>query len=238
MELNIIIKRPGGIRYVELDDTVLALLSRYAGVHRDDEFAGEVWFRTGASGESKRFVPLQGCVAGILLAQGLLDPNVCAVGGPGEKEDFRTACMKDAAKMWQEEIESVSASFGAASRVREDIIQNELRGRKCYMSGPITGSINFKETFHKYSSALKEKYGIVPMNPVGTSELLDGKMVEYADYLAIDQQLVRMSDAVILLPGWGKSKGALFKYTYARVLDLPVFYVMPDMTLRLIPRRG
>ena len=44
-----------------------------------------------------------------------------------------------------------------------------------------------------------------------------------AVWLAIGLELLRRSDAILMLPGWRTSNGASAEYNLARGLDLPIF---------------
>lgn len=81
-----------------------------------------------------------------------------------------------------------------------------------YLAGRITGDPAYRAKFADAEMVLRE-LGHTVLNP---AVLPDG--LEYAAYMAIDEQLLRASDAVCLLPDWKQSPGARQERTLARRL--------------------
>lgn len=90
-----------------------------------------------------------------------------------------------------------------------------------YISGKITGNKNYKEDFLKAEHWLKLN-GYKPINP---SKLCDVfPKLTYEQFLAIDYKLIELADAIFMLDGWQKSKGACAELSYAKSLGKKVLY--------------
>ena len=89
---------------------------------------------------------------------------------------------------------------------------------RIYISGPITGIPDYKEIFDKAEENLKDKFP--------NTEIINPTMVvlpascTHEDYMRIDLMLLDLADAIYLLKGWDKSKGACMEYGYAIEKDL------------------
>lgn len=81
-----------------------------------------------------------------------------------------------------------------------------------YLAGKITGDPAYRAKFADAEMVLRE-LGHTVLNP---AVLPDG--LEYAAYMAIDEQMLRASDAVCLLPDWKQSAGARQERALARRL--------------------
>lgn len=81
-----------------------------------------------------------------------------------------------------------------------------------YLAGKITGDPAYRAKFADAEMVLRE-LGHTVLNP---AVLPDG--LEYAAYLLIDEQMLRASDAVCLLPDWKQSPGARQERALARRL--------------------
>jgi nucleoside 2-deoxyribosyltransferase len=90
-----------------------------------------------------------------------------------------------------------------------------------YISGKITGKENYKDDFLKAEQWLKlNDYKVV--NPSRLIEIFPS--LEYAQLMAIDYKLIDMCDAIFMLDGWQKSKGACAELSYAKSLGKKVKY--------------
>ena len=89
---------------------------------------------------------------------------------------------------------------------------------RIYIAGPMTGmpELNHPE-FFRVEEVLKEN-GHIPINPARNPHGL-----EQHHYMDICMALLRSSEAILLLKGWGNSKGAMAEYHYAEAIGL---YVM------------
>jgi len=89
---------------------------------------------------------------------------------------------------------------------------------KIYISGPITGTDDYRERF-----AIAEDYftslGYEVINPAKVNASLP-ESTTYDQYMAMDYVMLDMADAIYMMPGWEKSKGACIEYGYAMARDL------------------
>ena len=90
-----------------------------------------------------------------------------------------------------------------------------------YISGKITGKENYKDDFIKAEQWLMlNDYKVI--NPAK----LDGALpkLTYQQFMAIDYKLIELCDAIFMLDGWQKSKGACAELSYAKTLGKKVMY--------------
>lgn len=85
-----------------------------------------------------------------------------------------------------------------------------------YIAGPITGVERYWEPFEKAEEEL-EAAGFIALTP---TRLPLGLTVE--QYMRIDMAMIDSADAVLLLPGWTGSPGALVEYNYCNYIGKPV----------------
>lgn len=79
-----------------------------------------------------------------------------------------------------------------------------------YISGGITGVVDYKERFAAAEKRLKEK-GYIVLNPAALPEGLT-----HEAYMQICLPMVRVADAIYLLADWQKSPGATAEFFAAR----------------------
>ena len=72
--------------------------------------------------------------------------------------------------------------------------------------------------FFEAEKQLKEK-GFTPVNPARSPEGL-----EYRDYMDIALAMVRCCHALLLLPSWEESKGAIAEKAYAESLNMEILF--------------
>ncbi|HUX79897.1 MAG TPA: DUF4406 domain-containing protein, partial [Alphaproteobacteria bacterium] len=59
--------------------------------------------------------------------------------------------------------------------------------------------------------------------------LRDGESLSVDDYYEMSMAWLEVSDAMLVLPGWQKSKGTIAEITRAVELDIPIFYSLSDL---------
>jgi hypothetical protein len=91
---------------------------------------------------------------------------------------------------------------------------------RIYISGPITGTNDFKERFAEAAQRVKAA-GHEYINPAYMDDVFPG--ASHSQYMAIDERLLLYSDAILMLPGWETSEGCKEERTWARILRLKEF---------------
>lgn len=92
---------------------------------------------------------------------------------------------------------------------------------RIYISGPMTGIIDYKKYFDDAEEKLKE-LGLHVFNPASTDAVLPSCMT-YDEILKIDLDLLEMCDAIFLLKGWQNSKGAKIELQKALDMHISIF---------------
>ena len=93
---------------------------------------------------------------------------------------------------------------------------------KIYISGPITGTADFKERFEAAAQKIREN-GHEAVNPVKLHDILDPATTTWAQYMSAALGLLYACDAALFLPGWQLSKGATKERNAARNGGLLIF---------------
>ena len=95
----------------------------------------------------------------------------------------------------------------------------DLSKKIIYIAGPMTGVANHnKPLFTEVQAFLERTYDAVVLNPA----LLPDGMTHRA-YMNICLPMLREADAVVLLPKWHASKGAMMEFQEAMMRCIPVF---------------
>lgn len=89
---------------------------------------------------------------------------------------------------------------------------------RVYISGPITGVPDGNKAAFKAAAVELEARGHDVVNPAE----LEVPGWTWKDYLHHDLKILLKCDAIHMLPGWIKSKGARFEYMVARKLKYEV----------------
>lgn len=90
---------------------------------------------------------------------------------------------------------------------------------KVYISGPITGTEDYKERFRMAEMELRH-VGHIPVNPVTISEKL-GKNLPHEAYMKRDIEWLITCEGIYMLPGWENSEGAKVEKMIADACGIP-----------------
>jgi len=91
---------------------------------------------------------------------------------------------------------------------------------RVYISGPMTGYPEFNYPAFHAAEAAWTAAGHEVFNPARNA---DGSTDRpWSFYIRLDIALLLQVDAIAMLPGWEKSRGANLERTIAEALDLPV----------------
>lgn len=91
--------------------------------------------------------------------------------------------------------------------------------RNLYLSGPMTGIPEYNYPyFNRVAAVIRKKYQDKVFNP---AEAFEGNTDLPRDtYLRHDIEALLNVDAIVMLPGWDESKGALLELLIAKELNL------------------
>ena len=88
---------------------------------------------------------------------------------------------------------------------------------RIYISGPITNTPCYINKFAVAEQKLKSEY---PNAEIINPTVLDKLPLEYDEYMKLDLMLLDMCDAIYMMNGWEKSKGACIEFGYAVAKEL------------------
>ena len=91
---------------------------------------------------------------------------------------------------------------------------------RIYISGPITGTDDFMERFAEVEEKLI-KEGFSVMNPASVNSMMPADTT-YEEYMKMSLTMLDMCDAIYMMNGWEKSKGACIEFGYAVAKELIV----------------
>lgn len=93
--------------------------------------------------------------------------------------------------------------------------------KKCYLSGAITGTTDYRERFAKYAAKLRQA-GYTVFNPVAAN--LEGwpesKILAYEV-----EWILTEAEAIALIPGWEESRGVKLELAAAEFKRLEVIHL-------------
>jgi hypothetical protein len=98
-----------------------------------------------------------------------------------------------------------------------------MKKKKIYIAGKVTGE-PIAECTIKFGTAQKqiEALGFEAINPL---ELVGDFRTPWDAAMRICIKALMDCDAVVLLPDWANSKGAMFEHEIAQTLEMPIFNV-------------
>lgn len=94
-----------------------------------------------------------------------------------------------------------------------------------YIAGKITGDKHYKQKFHRAETALKRK-GHSVMSPATLKEYPE---FDWYDYMQVTHAMQKVCSAILLLPDYKESKGAMKEYEYAKKLNQAIFFDIKDV---------
>lgn len=106
-----------------------------------------------------------------------------------------------------------------------------------YISGGITGVENWQDIFMAAEKDLflhlHARFFI--FNPVKIAKDLEssfkvniGRMPTYTEYMREDIKILARCNAICMLPGWKRSKGARLEYRIAKILNMQILEFQPE----------
>ena len=97
---------------------------------------------------------------------------------------------------------------------------------RIYLSGPITGTTDYKERFARAEEFYKTS-GFEVVNPVliGEEVLKLNPNAEWQDFMIRDLEALRSCTHIALLEGWENSKGAKTEKAEAELLGLEIMHL-------------
>ena len=103
------------------------------------------------------------------------------------------------------------------------------KARTVYISGAITGIPNYQEHFKEAEEHIKA-FGLKTLNPVEFCKGMEKKAkelgvpLEWGDYMRKCLVTIPAADAMYMLKGWEKSKGARLEHHIAQELGIEIIY--------------
>lgn len=93
--------------------------------------------------------------------------------------------------------------------------------KRCYLSGAITGTTDYKERFSKYADKLRQS-GYVVFNPAAANleGWPEGKILAHEL-----EWILTEADAIALIPGWEKSRGVKLELAAAEFKRIEVIHL-------------
>lgn len=112
---------------------------------------------------------------------------------------------------------------------------------KVYIAGPMRGLPNLNFEAFDAAAARWKAMGHQPFNPAETSRPLgyptNGECpIALRHLILVDVLSIYHADAIALLPGWEKSRGATLEVALAQVLELPIYCALDMKPLNVINR--
>lgn len=93
-----------------------------------------------------------------------------------------------------------------------------IESKSVYVAGPMSGIAEFNRPAFMVAESYLRDQGLRVMNP---AVLPDG--FSHEQYLSIALPMLRACEAVVFLPGWRESVGAMMEYDEAQRAMMPCF---------------
>ena len=90
-----------------------------------------------------------------------------------------------------------------------------------YLSGPMSGVENYRETFEAAARELTVA-GHTVINPAELLQVAPEAAASRASFLLIDLHLLASADCMITLPGWRLSRGCLAEHAFCCAVGIQV----------------
>ena len=102
-----------------------------------------------------------------------------------------------------------------------------------YTSGPYSGDIDMNIATARWVAIKLWEAGYAVICPhLNSAHFEKDCKATYEQYIAGDLEMVKGCDAMVMIPGWEASKGAVEERNYALSLGIPV-YVWPNFPVKL-----
>lgn len=95
--------------------------------------------------------------------------------------------------------------------------------KRIYISGPITGTMNYLKRFEDAERELIKKGYTSIVNPAEVAMHLPDDFA-HSEYMRVSLAELECCDAIYMLQGWKNSKGALEEFAAARRAGIEVIY--------------
>jgi hypothetical protein len=92
------------------------------------------------------------------------------------------------------------------------------------VSGPMTGIPDLNYPLFNAVAQRLRNIGCTVENPAENNPAMDDP--EWSDWMRLSLTQLMRCDAVMMLPGWWRSKGARIEWAVAKLLGIPVFGVL------------
>lgn len=96
-----------------------------------------------------------------------------------------------------------------------------MKENRIYISGPVTGTKDYKERFVRAEGYLSEM-GFSVVNPVKVNAALPPD-ASWEEYMAVSMTLLSFCGNIYMMDGWKESRGAVQEYICARNRGLTVW---------------